>query len=167
MEAGARSDLTGGWAGGRAGGWEGPLSCLVSALVSCRVRVFPVFGTPDSGIVTAFGLTGTARAGQGMARLQDPRALPKIATPGMGRRAGWLLKPNNKPWPEPKPGPSPHLVCLGMALAPEERSECRVVSVSLVTIGVDEDVVPVLRTCTKTKHAMHGADKRDARMWAR
>lgn len=73
--------------------WEGPLSCLVLLLSLVVSGCFQSSARQTSGIVTEFGLDGHAmgmgRAGQGRARLQDPRGLfPKIATPGMGGRRG-------------------------------------------------------------------------------
>lgn len=118
--------------------WEGPLSCVLSclALVSCRVRVFPVFGTPDLGdrycVRTGWACHGQAhgqgRAGQGS--LAGPEGLsPKIATPGMGeKRAGWLLKPNNKALAQAqtqaqKPEPSSGLFGDGIGTRGDERRE--------------------------------------------
>lgn len=83
------------WAGGRAGVQASGRALVVSchAPVPCRVRVFPVFGTPDSGIVTAFGLmawhghgVGMGMGRAGLARLQDPRALPKDCDTRHGER---------------------------------------------------------------------------------
>lgn len=138
--------------GGRPGvqaKWEGPcrvLSCL--ALVSCRVRVFPVFGTTDSGIVTAFGLVGVAWGWAGQGSLAGPECSPKDCDTWQGRGLARLLKPNNKPCPKPKP--SSGLFEDGIGTRGEESAAWS--RYNLVTIGVDECVCCVLHAVQKKRN---------------
>lgn len=126
------------WAGGRTCRRSGRapcrLSCLVLLLSLVVSECFQSSARQTSGIVTAFGLDGHAtgkrmgRAGQGS--LAGPEGLsPKIATPGMGeKRAGWLLKPNNKALAQAqtqaqKPEPSSGLFGDGIGTRGDERRE--------------------------------------------
>lgn len=75
--------------------WEGPLSCLVLLLSLVVSGCFQSSARQTSGIVTEFGLDGHAmgmgRAGQGRARLQDPRGLSqRLRHLAWGGEEGWL-----------------------------------------------------------------------------
>lgn len=112
--------------------WEGPLSCLVLLLSLVVSGCFQSSARQTSGIVTEFGLDGHAmgmgRAGQGRARLQDPRDSPKDCDTWHGGRRGLagLLKPNNKALAQAqtqaqKPEPSSGLFGDGIGTRGEER----------------------------------------------
>lgn len=131
--------------GGRAGVqgvWEGPLSCLAMLLVSGLVLSCPGVSSVwhaklGDRYCVRFGLMRWHGhgAGQGRTRLQDPRALSqRLRHPSMGRRSGWLLKPNNKALARAHAQalPKPFIwLYLGTTLAPEERrGDCHVVWVN-------------------------------------
>lgn len=82
------------------------MSCL--ALVSCRVRVFPVSGTRLGDrycVRPGWAWHGHGRAGQGS--LAGPEGSPKDCDTWHGERAGWLLKPNNKALAQAQARPKP------------------------------------------------------------